>query len=248
MRIAVAGGTGLIGKLVVDDVRAAGHEPVVIARSNGVDLLTGVGLADALRGVQAVIDVSNVVTISAQTSVDFFGTATRNLLAAGDQAGVRHHVVLSIVGIDVVNLGYYAGKRCQEELVQGGPVPFSVLRATQFHEFAEQLTHRGGGWFAPVPRMRSQPVAAREVAQALVTLAVGAPVGSAPELAGPQQHDMIDLVRRVLRARGSRRRVLRLPVPGAVGRALAGGGLLPTGPGPRGVQTFDQWLAESTRL
>jgi uncharacterized protein YbjT (DUF2867 family) len=241
MKIAVAGGTGWIGRLVVDAVRAAGGTSVVLARSRGVDLTTGAGLDDALPGVSAVIDVSNVVTTSKNKSIAFFEAATRNLVAAGERAGVTHHVALSIVGSDRVDLGYYFGKRRQVELVLSGRVPGSVLRATQFHEFAAQLLERGGP-FAVVPKMTSQPVAAREVASALVELARGAPVGLAPELAGPQERQMPDLVRRLLGARGSRRVVIPVRLPGPSGRAMISGGLLPGGPGPRGTQTFDQWL------
>jgi uncharacterized protein YbjT (DUF2867 family) len=142
MRIAVAGGTGLVGGHVVDALRSAEHEPVVLARSRGIDITTGMGLAEALVGVDAVIDVSNVTTTRRRTSVGFFTAGTENLLAAGQRAGVRHHVTLSIVGVDRVGFGYYEGKRAQEKLVLNSPVPGSVLRATQFHEFPGQLLAR----------------------------------------------------------------------------------------------------------
>ena len=242
MRIAVAGGTGLVGRLVVEEVRAAGHTPVVLARSTGVDLTTGAGLDQALDGADAVVDVSNVTTTGRARSVAFFEAATGNLLAAGERAGVAHHVALSIVGVDRVGLGYYRGKLAQEALVLADGVAGSVLRATQFHEFAAQMLERGGP-FALAPRMLTQPVAAREVAVALAELAAGEPVGLAPDLAGPERQQMSDMVRRLLRARGGRRPVLPVRFPGATGRAMAQGGLLPTGPGPRGSQTFDEWLA-----
>ena len=150
--------------------------------------------------------------------------------------------MLSIVGVDRVDTGYYAGKRAQEELVLAAALPTTVLRATQFHEFAGQVLAMVSGPVAPVPRMRVQPVAAREVAEHLVELALAAPQGRAPELAGPQVHELTDLARRVLRTRGSRRLVLPLRGPTAASRAVVGGALLPTGPGPRGRQTFDAWL------
>lgn len=241
MKIAVAGGTGAVGKLVVEAVRVGGDTPVVLSRSRGVDLVSGRGVGEALRDVQAVIDVSNVNTFRAKTSIAFFEAATRNLLTAGELTGVAHHVALSIVGIDRVSLGYFKGKQRQEELVLAGPVPASILRATQFHEFAAQVIERGGP--IPIaPKSLIQPIAAREVAEALVAMAVGEPVGLAPELGGPEQHMMPDLVRRLLRAKGSRRPVIALPVPGNLGRALAAGALVPVGPGPRGKQTFDEWL------
>ena len=243
-RIAVAGGTGVIGRHVVARVRELGHQPVVLARSTGADVITGAGLAASISGADALIDVTNVTTLSREKATEFFETATRTLLAAEAAARVRHHVVLSIVGIDRVDFGYYLGKRRQEELVLGGRVPATILRATQFHEFAAQLLDRGGP-VALVPKMLSQPIAAREVAEALVDLALGAPAGMAPELAGPDTHEMADLVRRVRDARGWRRPVFSLRLPGAVGAAMADGELLPHGDGPRGRQTFAEWLSLS---
>lgn len=243
MRVAVAGGTGLVGRMVVAALEREGHTPVVIARSQGVDLVSGRGLGPALEGVTAVVDTSNVTTTSRRGSVEFFARATANLLDQATRAGVQHLVVLSIVGIDRVDFGYYEGKRRQEELVRAGSVPHTILRATQFHEFGQQLLDRMPGPVAVVPRMRSQPVAASEVADALVRLTTGPALGDAPELAGPEVHDMVDLVRRQVRHNGDRRLVVPARLPGAVGRAMAGGGLLPTGPGPRGSVTFDEWLA-----
>lgn len=242
MRIAVAGGTGLVGSYVVEALRAAGHDPVVLARSHGVDLVTGQGLDSALVGAEAVIDVSNVETTSRAKSAKFFEVATTHLLDAGLRAGVGHHVVLSIVGVDRVDLGYYEGKRRQEMLVGASALPTSILRATQFHEFADQLLAQVPGPVAVVPRMRTQPIAAREVAEALMACAVDSPAAEPIELAGPQEEQMPDMVRRLLKARRSRRPVLPIRLPVAGGAAMAAGGLLPTGPGPRGVQTYDEWL------
>lgn len=243
MRVAVAGGTGVVGRHVVEVARERGYDVVVLSRSSGVDLTTGAGLAEKLAGVDAVVDTSNVSTRSRTVAEAFFGGVTRHLLEAEAAAGVGHHVVLSIVGIDAVDSGYYAGKRLQERTAAGGAVPWSVLRATQFHEFAEQLLgYVRLGPFSLVPRMLSQPVAAREVGEALVGLAAGEPAGRAPELAGPEQHQMVDLARRVARLRG--RRVVPVRTPGKAGRAMRSGGLLPQGDGPRGRITFDEWLAQ----
>ena len=165
MRVAIAGGTGLMGGLVVDDATARGHEVVVLARSRGVDLVTGAGVDAALRGADAVVDVTNVGTMKADASTDFFETATRTLLAAEQRAGVERHVALSIVGVERAPFDYYAGKRAQEVAIEAGPVPWTILRATQFHEFAEQIyatAHAGPLHLAP--KMRTQPIAAREVA------------------------------------------------------------------------------------
>ena len=247
MRVAVAGGTGAAGAYVVKALTEKGHEPVVMARSRGIDLLTGKGLAEALAGADAVIDTANVTTTSRRKARAFFETAGRNLLAAEREAGVRHHVTLSIVGMERVRYGYYDGKLLQEQLVRDGGVPWTVLRATQFHEFPGQLLARIPGPLAVMPQMRSQPVAVREVAEHLVELVAGPPLGMAPEMAGPQVEEMPDLARRLLRARGSSRRVWAPRMPGAAGRAMAEGALLPDGPGPRGTLTFDQWLASDGR-
>ncbi|MDR5699659.1 SDR family oxidoreductase [Agromyces aerolatus] len=249
MKIAVAGGTGAVGRHVVERVRELGHEAVVLTRSAGVDLVTGTGLAGALDGVDAVIDVASVQTQSAAKSREFFGAVTRNLLAAEAAAGVRHHVALSIVGTDLAPEGYYAGKQLQEQLVEQGAVPWTILRATQFFDFPAQiLSQTTFGPIALVPKTRSQPIAAREVAVRLVDLATDAPAGRARDLAGPREERMADLARRLLAASGKRTRVLEFPLPGVFGRALRNGTLLPApGAADLGTQTFDEWLAEEVR-
>ena len=241
MKIAVAGGTGVAGRLVVETLRARGHVPVVLSRGQGVDLLSGSGLDAALAGAEAVVDVSNVVTTRKSVAVDFFDRAGRHLLAAAGRAGVRHLVTLSIVGVDRVKNPYYAGKLRQEEIVREGAVPWTVLRATQFHEFAGQVLSGVPGPIAVVPVARVQPVAVREVAEALAALAPAAPKAMAPELAGPRVESLVDMARRLVAAGGARRRpVLPLYFPGG----MSSGGLLPAGPGPRGTQTFTDWLRE----
>lgn len=243
MKVAVAGGTGVLGRFVAQALQAQGHEPVLLARTKGANLLTGDGVREAVEGCGIVIDASNVATARKKVAVEFFTAATRNLIDAGRAAGVVHHVAVSIVGIDRVGFGYYAGKLAQERLLADSPVPATVLRATQFHEFPAQSMRRSPGPLAILPKMRIQPVAAREVADALVALALDVPVGMAPELAGPQVLEIADMAKKVLRAQGSQRRLVSVPVPGAAGRAMADGGLLPTGDGPRGTQTFDDWLS-----
>lgn len=245
MKIAVAGGTGAVGRHVVDRVRELGHEPLVLTRSAGHDLVTGAGLEAALAGVDAVVDVASVQTQSAEKSRAFFGSVTRNLLAAEAAAGVRHHIALSIVGSDRAPEGYYAGKALQEQLVEAGAVPWTILRATQFFEFpAQMLGQTTFGPVALIPTTRSQPVAAREVAARLVDLAADAPAGRVRDLAGPREERMADLARRWLRANGKRTRVVEFPLPGTFGRALRDGTLLPAaGAADLGTQTFDEWLA-----
>ncbi|WP_250030796.1 SDR family oxidoreductase [Paractinoplanes maris] len=235
--MAVAGGTGRLGTLVVAQARAAGHEVVVMARSSGVDLTTGAGLDEALRGVDVVIDAANHVTLNRRAAIDFFEATTRNLLAAQQRAGVRHYVVVSIVGVDRVHSGYYAGKLRQEEVALAGPIPVTVLRVTQFYEFAEQMIERVPGPVKVVPSMVTRPVAAADVAAELVRLAEGPAQGRAPELAGPEVLEMADMMRRIARGR----LVLRVPLPDAASRAMARGGLLPVGDHRQGGITFDEW-------
>ena len=247
MRIAVAGGTGFVGRWVTEMIRQAGGSPVVLTRSAGFDLAMGDGPAEALRGVSTVIDVTNVTTTRAKKSITFFERVTGNLLAAGQRAGVTHFIALSIVGIDRVPLGYYAGKLRQEELVLSGPIPCTVLRATQFYEFADMVLRQQPGPVTLVPKMLCQPIAAREVASALVGLASAPPAGRVPDIAGPQQHTMSDVVRRLARARGRHRAVIGVRFPGAAGKAMLSGALVPDGPGPRGVVPLDQWLKTDAR-
>jgi uncharacterized protein YbjT (DUF2867 family) len=247
MRIAVAGGTGSVGRHVVTALERRGHEPVVLARSTGVDLRTGRGLDAALQGVEVVVDVTNVTTQRRRKAVSLLTRMTRNLLEAERRAGVRAHVLLSIVGTDRVPLGYYAGKLAQERLVLTGPVPATVLRTTQFHELVERMVVMAPGPVTFVPRVRIQPVAAREVAATLAELVEEEPAGRVQDLAGPRVHDAVDLARRMLRARGAHRLVVPVRMPGSWGRAVRAG-LLPGRSFRAGTQTFREWLEEPARL
>ena len=249
MKLAIAGGTGTVGTHVVDAATAAGHEIAVLSRSARVDLMTGEGLAAVLIGVDAVIDVSATRSTATRESVRFFGTATQNLRDAERAADVPHHIALSVIGAAKVNANYYAGKAVQEQMLlsdtKGG---WTLLRATQFHEFAQQLVHHGKvGPLQVVPTMRSQPIAAAEVADELVTIATGGvPRGLEPDLAGPQEERMADLVKRLLRAQGKSNAVVQVALPGAWGRGMRDGSLLPDSSTRRGTRTFDDWLKEQT--
>jgi len=243
-RIAVAGATGVVGRLLVDVLRERGSTVVPLARATGVDLATGQGLDDALVGVEAVVDVSNRTTAKAGASIDYFSRATTTVLQAEQRHGVRHHVVLSIVGVDSVRYGYYAGKLEQERLTEAGPVPFTILRATQFHEFAEQMLGRMRlGPVAIVPRIVVQPIAAAEVAQRLADLVEAGPSGRVLDLAGPGQHTLLEMTRKVCRANGQPTLLIPVKVPGPGGRLMTEGGLLPQGQFDIGQLTFDDWLA-----
>jgi uncharacterized protein YbjT (DUF2867 family) len=246
MRVAVAGGTGLVGARVVEVLRAGGHEARALARSRGVDLMEVRGLDEALEGVDAVVDALNPAGADAEAQRDFFGTTSRNLLSAEERAGVRHHVVLSIVGLEKVHGNpHYAGKQVQEELVAAGPVPSTILRATQFHDFAAQIVERTlHDGVATVPPLLVQPVAVSDVADALAQVALGAPRGRAQDLAGPDPQDLVDMARRTLAARG--RSVRLVPSWDGFPIGMAGDVLLP-GPDARIATTsFEDWLAAQT--
>ncbi|GAA2454135.1 SDR family oxidoreductase [Agromyces soli] len=244
MRIAIAGGTGTVGRHIVEVARERGHETVVLARSAGVDLTTGAGLAAALAGVDAVVDAANVNAIDRETAERFFTGTSRTLLAAEREAGVRHHVLLSIVGIDRIPYAYYEAKLAQERVVAAGGVPHTILRATQFHEFAGQMAGRlrvAGIQLAA--RMRTQPIAAREVAEHLVARAEGEPLGRARDLAGPREEQLAELIRRLVRAEGRRGPVLPVSLPIRGMGEMRRGAALPGPDAELGWQTFAEWLA-----
>ncbi|WP_251449412.1 SDR family oxidoreductase [Microbacterium sp. Marseille-Q6648] len=245
MKIAVAGGTGLIGTMVVAEARTRGHDVAVVARSTGVDLVAGTGVAEALAGTDVVIDVTNVSTLKADAATAFFSAVTRSLLEAEHAAGVTRHVALSIVGVDRAPHDYYAGKRAQELLVEKAPLDWTILRATQFHEFAPQMYAAAkAGPLHLAPRMRTQPIAAREVAARLVDLAEG-PARGYVEIAGPREESLVDMVRRFARASGHRGWIPSIPLPGPLGRAQRDGTLLPGPDAERGSETFTAWLART---
>ncbi|MHB1310675.1 MAG: SDR family oxidoreductase [Gemmatimonadaceae bacterium] len=243
MRIAIVGGTGLTGRHAESAVRRAGHEVVIVARSTGADLLTGVGVEEALAGADAVIDVTNAAAADAESARTVFGTMTRNLLAAEERAGVRHHVLLSIVSIErLPQVAHYAGKLAQEELVRRGPVPFTIVRATQFHEFGEMMVQwNQKGDSATIPPLRLQPVAASDAGEVLAEAAARAPLNGWFELAGPDHLDLVEMARRTLAARHRNIEVVSGWSSG-FDESAAGDAFLP-GPNARiAPMSFDAWL------
>ncbi|HJV98272.1 MAG TPA: NAD(P)H-binding protein [Arthrobacter sp.] len=243
MDIAVAGAKGTVGRHVVAVAEERGHHVVGLLREAGVDLVTGRGLDVVLQGIDTVIDVSGIQKMSTKKAVDFFTSSTQNLLAAEKRAGVKHHIALSIVGIDHANSGLYAGKLAQEDAVRHGDVPWTLQRSTQFHEFVpvtRKITTVGP--LVIVPRMHIQPVAAREVAEALVDAAEAGPRGRVADLGGPRPERLADLMRAYLRKTGHRKLVVELPAPGPMGKAMRSGDLIPKPGAAVGRQTFTEWL------
>jgi uncharacterized protein YbjT (DUF2867 family) len=211
MRIVVIGGTGLVGSKVVAGLTEQGHQAVAAAPSNGVDTVTGAGLRDALTGAAVVIDVSNSPSFDEAPATEFFRTATTNLLAAEAEAGVVHHVALSVVGTEqlAVQSGYFRAKLLQEKLVAAGPIPYSIVHATQFFEFlrtiADSATVDGT---VRLPPALIQPMASADVAQAVAAAATGAPRNGITEVGGPAAFRLPDLIRTALTARGDTRQVV----------------------------------------
>lgn len=208
MKIAVIG-TGLIGSQVVRKLTAAGRDATGHSRSTGIDLLTGDGLDQAVRDAEAVVDVTNSPTFD-EASLDFFRTTVPNLLAAERKAGVRHHVMLSIVGVDLVpDLVYYRAKALQEDLVKAGPVPYSIVRATQFMEFvAPTMDWTTDGDVVRLPPTPIQPISSAEVAAVVADVATGPPLLGSREIGGPDVFTLDELGRITLGVTGDRRHVV----------------------------------------
>jgi uncharacterized protein YbjT (DUF2867 family) len=251
-KIAVAGATGRVGRHVVDVLEERGHDVVPISRSLGVDVVTGERLAETLVGVETVVDAASFPSPEQEAATEFFTAATRNLQQLGEQAGVRRIVVVSIIGIDRFATGYLAAKRAHEEAMLAGPIPALILRAAQFHEFVAPVVdwgrHNGVSY---VPNMRTQLVAARTVAEALVDLATVPDAAAAealiPEIAGPRAESFVEMARLLVARRGDPVRI-----EGAANPAYPDDGLDEQDallPGPHATlagPTFEEWLGSES--
>jgi uncharacterized protein YbjT (DUF2867 family) len=247
MKIVVIGGTGLIGSKLVARLHRDGHEALAASRRSGVNGLTGDGLAEALEGAHVVVDVSDAPQGDDAATVDFFGTSSRNLLAAETAARVRHHVVLSVLGADRhPESGYLQAKVAQEEVVKGGPVPYTIVRATQcFESIGRVGESRPDAATLRLPPVLVQPQAADDVASALADVAVGSPLDDTVELAGPEVFRLDELARRVLQASNDTRDVttdVRAPYFNA---ELDHGSLAAGGDARIAPTRFEDWLSQS---
>jgi uncharacterized protein YbjT (DUF2867 family) len=244
MRVAVIGGTGLVGRHTVDALRAGGHDPVAVSRRSGVDITTGKGLDAALDGVETVVDVTNTNLTDRAEAEQFFAAGTENLLAAEQRAGVGHHVLLSIVRVDdVEGNAHYAGKRVQQAMVSDGATPWTIVAATQFYDFGAMVV----GWTrdgdqAIVPPLLMRPIAVVDVAGVLAEVAVGRPLGRLIEIAGPDTHDLVDMARRTLTAQGDPVRLVASWRGSPLGVEMAGEVLLPGDDARIASTTFEEWL------
>jgi uncharacterized protein YbjT (DUF2867 family) len=242
MKVTVIGGTGLIGSQVVQNLTAAGHQAVPAALSTGLDLITGKGLDQALEGADVVINVANSPTFD-EASLDFFRTSMNNLLAAGEAAGVRHQVVLSIVGVDQVpQLVYYRAKSLQEDLLRQGPTPYSIVRATQFFEFMKTLVFETADETSVrLPATRLQPMASADVAAALTGVSTGPPLRAIWNVAGPDVFPLDEIGRITLAGQQDNRTVITDNQAGTF--AGVTGDMLTAGPDAHLASThYQDWI------
>lgn len=247
MKIVIIGGSGLIGKKLVNNLRQHGHQVVAASPSSGVNTLTGEGLAEALAGAQVVVDVANSPSFEDKAVLEFFETAGRNLLAAEATAGVGHHVALSVVGTDrLLASGYFRAKMAQENLIKASRIPYTIVRATQFFEFVGAIAQSAtDGQTVRLPPALMQPIVSDDVAAALADVAVEKPKNGTVELAGPEPIRMDELVRRFLSANRDARKVTTDAHAGYFGTAVNDQSLTP-GDDPRiGPTRFEDWLSRS---
>ncbi|NLU91866.1 SDR family oxidoreductase [Chitinophaga sp. Ak27] len=248
MKIVVIGGSGLIGTKVVAQLRQQGHQVIAASPSTGIDTITGEGLAAAMKDTDIVIDLANSPSFEDKAVVEFFQTAGRNLLGAEISAGVKHHVALSIVGVDIMqNIGYMRAKLVQEDLIRQSGVPYTIIRSTQFFEFiggiANQATRDGEVHLSDV---KFQPIASDDVAAFVVKYALAAPLNGKVEIAGPDRFDMYQVAARYLQYMSDPRKVIANGKPEYFGGEVTHTALVPAGAANLGAISFEKWL--STQL
>ncbi len=243
MKIVVIGGTGLIGSKLVRRFEAHGHEVVAASPNTGVNTLTGEGLAEAMAGASVVVDVSNSPSFEAQAVMDFFTTSTSNQLAAEKEAGVGHHVAVSIVGTErMPENAYFAAKLAQEKLIKESGVPFSLVHATQFYEFVKAIADTSaeddGVHIAPVAW---QPMAGDDVADQVARVAIGEPINGRTDIAGPDRFRMDEFFRKALAELGDKREVITDPKGRYFGSELVEDSLVPIGEATLGRIHYSEW-------
>ena len=246
MKILVIGGTGLIGSKAVAILRQGGHEVVAASPSSGVNSITGAGLKEAMTGVQVVIDLANSPSFEDKAVLEFFETSGRNLVAAEAAADVRHHVALSIVGIDRTDNGYFRAKVAQEKLIETSGIPYTIIRSTQFLEFLGGIaTSSADGNIVRLSPGLFQPIAADDVAAIVADVALAAPRNGIVEIAGPERAPFNEIVARYLKAVGDPREVVSDREARYFGGRVEERSLVPLGEARLGRIGFDEWLRRS---
>ncbi|MGH8950350.1 MAG: SDR family oxidoreductase [Acidimicrobiia bacterium] len=247
MKIVVIGGTGLIGSKVVTKLSEHGHEAVPASPNTGVNTLTGDGLPEAMEGADVVIDVSNSPSFEDAAVLEFFETSTRNLLAAEEEAGVGHHVALSVVGTDRLSeSGYFRAKIAQEKLIKESPIPHSIIHATQFFEFTKSIADAAtDGNTVRLAPVLFQPMAAEDVASAVGRTAVGPPINGTIEVGGPEQFRFDEFIRKGLRANKDPREVVADPKASYFGAQLSERTLVPDDGATLAQTRFEDWLDQT---
>jgi uncharacterized protein YbjT (DUF2867 family) len=246
MKIVIIGGTGLIGSKTVAILRQGGHEVVAASPQSGVNTITGEGLKEVMVGVQVVIDLANSPSFEDKAVLEFFETSGRNLLAAERAAGVRHHVALSIVGIDRSDNGYFRAKVAQEKLIVASGIPYTIIRSTQFMEFLRGIADSGTeGNKVRIATGLFQPIAADDVAANVADVAVAAPRNGIVEIAGPEPAPFNEIVARYLKAVGDAREVVADPEARYFGGRVDERSLVPLGEARLGRIGLDEWLRRS---
>ena len=246
MKILVIGGTGRIGSKVVAILRHGGHEVVAASPNTGVNTITGEGVKEAVAGTPVVIDLANSPSFEDRAVLEFFETSGRNLLAAEAAAGVRHHVALSIVGIDRSDNGYFRAKVAQEKLIKASGIPYTIIRSTQFLEFLGAIADSGmDGNVVRISPGLFQPIAADDVAAIVADVALAAPRNGIVEIAGPERAPFNEIVARYLKAVGDPREVVRDPEARYYGGRVEERSLVPLGEARLGHIGFDEWLRRS---
>jgi uncharacterized protein YbjT (DUF2867 family) len=259
MKVVVIGGTGLIGSKLVNKLREHGHEAIPASPNSGVNTLTGEGLAEVLKGASVVVDVSNSPSFDGTEAMNFFTTATGNLLQYERAAGVRHHVALSVVGTDRLAKrrpsdaektirGYFSAKLAQEKLIAESPIPYSIVHATQFFEFVKNIADASSdGSTVRLAPVLIRPMAADDVATAVEQVAVGTPANGIVEVGGPQEFRLDEFVRKGLLARQDPRTVVADPVAGYFGVEVDERTLVPGNNATLGEVRFEDWLVQSAK-
>jgi uncharacterized protein YbjT (DUF2867 family) len=246
MKIVVIGGTGLIGSKTVAILRQGGHEVVAASPQSGINTITGEGLKEVMADAQVVIDLANSPSFEDKTVLEFFETSGRNLLAAEATAGVRHHVALSIVGIDRTDNGYFRAKVAQEKLIVASGIPYTIIRSTQFMEFLGGIAASSAdGNIVRLPPNLFQPIAADDVAPIVAEVALAAPQNGIVEIAGPERGPFNEIVARYLKAVGDPREVVSDPEARYWGGWIEERSLVPLGEARLGHIDLDEWLRRS---